>query len=411
MKLIVQNEKLKIENDKLLNAKAIDQYEIEIEFSEEWDRYTKNIVYICDDKVWQEPIVNGKTTVPSLPSGQIYSIGIVGTIIENEVITERKPTNLVYHAICVSSAEYEQNQADEEVLAETYENYVQEINAKSIEIQGYLGDIETAYTNYNNNAQEKTDEYNTNATNKTGAFNNNASDKTTDYNTNAVNKTNEFNQNAEEKKAELIAELTDYSKIDETGSKIELTINSSNFKMAAILKDKNNNVIDTSNEIDLPLESVVVNGAYDSQNQKVILTLQNGNTIEFSVADLVAGLQTEITSENKLSSGLVDDTNQTNKFVTEQEKTTWNGKYEKANTGIPKTDLASDVQTSLGKADTAIQQHQDISGKEDKSNKTTTISSSSTDTQYPSALAVYNYVDTIVGDINTLLDTLNRTEV
>jgi hypothetical protein len=56
-------------------------------------------------------------------------------------------------------------------------------------------------------------------------------------------------------------------------------------------------------------------------------------------------------------------------------------------------------------------QTQDISGKEDKSNKVTSISSSSTDTQYPSALSVYNYVDEIVGDINTLLDTLNRTEV
>lgn len=30
-------------------------------------------------------------------------------------------------------------------------------------------------------------------------------------------------------------------------------------------------------------------------------------------------------------------------------------KYEKPSTGVPKTDLASDVQTSLGKADTAIQ--------------------------------------------------------
>lgn len=40
--------------------------------------------------------------------------------------------------------------------------------------------------------------------------------------------------------------------------------------------------------------------------------------------------------------------------------------YQKPNTGVPKTDLASDVQTSLGKADTALQQHQDISGKADK---------------------------------------------
>lgn len=41
--------------------------------------------------------------------------------------------------------------------------------------------------------------------------------------------------------------------------------------------------------------------------------------------------------------------------------------YQKPGTGIPKTDLSSSVQTSLGKADTAIQEHQDISGKADKS--------------------------------------------
>jgi len=39
--------------------------------------------------------------------------------------------------------------------------------------------------------------------------------------------------------------------------------------------------------------------------------------------------------------------------------------YQKPSTGIPKTDLASAVQTSLDKADTALQEHQDISGKAD----------------------------------------------
>ena len=42
------------------------------------------------------------------------------------------------------------------------------------------------------------------------------------------------------------------------------------------------------------------------------------------------------------------------------------GTYNKPSTGIPKSDLASSVQTSLGKADTALQTHQDISGKVDK---------------------------------------------
>lgn len=41
-------------------------------------------------------------------------------------------------------------------------------------------------------------------------------------------------------------------------------------------------------------------------------------------------------------------------------------KYTMPATGIPKTALASTVQASLGKADTALQAHQDISGKQDK---------------------------------------------
>lgn len=44
-----------------------------------------------------------------------------------------------------------------------------------------------------------------------------------------------------------------------------------------------------------------------------------------------------------------------------------NEAYVKPSGGIPATDLASAVQTSLGLADTALQSHQDISGKADKS--------------------------------------------
>ena len=44
----------------------------------------------------------------------------------------------------------------------------------------------------------------------------------------------------------------------------------------------------------------------------------------------------------------------------------------------------------------------DISGKEDKTNKVTSLTSSSTDTQYPSAKCVYD----IIGDVETLLNAL-----
>lgn len=52
--------------------------------------------------------------------------------------------------------------------------------------------------------------------------------------------------------------------------------------------------------------------------------------------------------------------------VSELENDTGYGTYTKPATGIPKSDLASGVQASLGKADTALQKHQDISGKLDK---------------------------------------------
>lgn len=45
-----------------------------------------------------------------------------------------------------------------------------------------------------------------------------------------------------------------------------------------------------------------------------------------------------------------------------------------------------------------ITEHQDISGKEDKSNKVTSISPDSTDTQYPSAKCVYDLIGNISGD-------------
>ena len=119
--------------------------------------------------------------------------------------------------------------------------------------------------------------------------------------------------------------LTYYTLSTATGSTIDLSINSSTYVMTLNLKDKNGTTISTDT-VDLPLESMVINATYDKTNKKIILTLQSGSTIDVPVGDLVSGLQTEITSNNKLSSDLVDDTNRTHKFVTSTEKTTWNNK-------------------------------------------------------------------------------------
>ena len=106
---------------------------------------------------------------------------------------------------------------------------------------------------------------------------------------------------------------------------LSLTINSSTYVMTGQLKDQNGDNLGTAQTIDLPLESVVVNGSYDSQTKKVVLTLQNGNTIEFSVADLVSGLQTELSESNKLNPTYINY-DSTHRAVSDTEKSTWNGK-------------------------------------------------------------------------------------
>ena len=112
---------------------------------------------------------------------------------------------------------------------------------------------------------------------------------------------------------------------------------------------------------------------------------------DYFTAEEIAEIENSIINSITIPTDLKDlNDDSTHRLVTDAEKSTWNGKYAKPSGGIPKTDLASAVQTSLGKADTALQTHQDISGKEDKSNKVTSISNSSTDTQYPSAKCVYD---------------------
>lgn len=103
-----------------------------------------------------------------------------------------------------------------------------------------------------------------------------------------------------------------------------LTIDPSTYVMTSQLKDQDGNNIGASQSVDLPLETMVVGGSYDDSTRKIVLTLKSGSTIDFSVADLVSGLQTEITSSNKLSADLISD-GTTNKVYTSAEKTKLSG--------------------------------------------------------------------------------------
>ena len=79
--------------------------------------------------------------------------------------------------------------------------------------------------------------------------------------------------------------------VDTFAKSLVATIDS-NYVMTFTLKDNNGSTLSTQT-IDLPLESVVVGGSYDSTTKSLILTLQNGNTITIPVSDLVSGLVSE----------------------------------------------------------------------------------------------------------------------
>lgn len=87
-------------------------------------------------------------------------------------------------------------------------------------------------------------------------------------------------------------DLTPYSEKTETGHSIELSIDAQTYVMTATLKNVSGDVLNTQT-IDLPLETMVVSGSYDSATKEVVLTLQSGSTIRFSVSDLVDGLVNE----------------------------------------------------------------------------------------------------------------------
>ena len=93
----------------------------------------------------------------------------------------------------------------------------------------------------------------------------------------------------------------------------------SNYIISAQLIDQDGNYLGTEQTIDLPIESTVVNGTYDSNTKSIILTLNNGNTITIPVADLVSGLQPTIDANNKLNADYIAD-GQTNKVFTSSDK-------------------------------------------------------------------------------------------
>ena len=83
----------------------------------------------------------------------------------------------------------------------------------------------------------------------------------------------------------------------------------------------------------IPTGSVVVDGSYDSGAENIVLTLENGNTIEIPATAFQNGLQAKIDANNKLSADyLIDGT--ANKVFTAADKAKVNASINEAGSGL-----------------------------------------------------------------------------
>lgn len=76
------------------------------------------------------------------------------------------------------------------------------------------------------------------------------------------------------------------------GTTIGLTINQSTFVMKFALKNSEGTVL-SEEEVDLPIESMIINAEYAADSKSLILTLQSGSTVTVPLSALINGLVNE----------------------------------------------------------------------------------------------------------------------
>lgn len=81
--------------------------------------------------------------------------------------------------------------------------------------------------------------------------------------------------------------LTNYTVKSETGTDIELSLDTTNYTMTLKLKNAAGTVVSTDT-IDFPIESMVVDATYASGT--LTLTLQNGTTLDVDISAIISGL-------------------------------------------------------------------------------------------------------------------------
>ena len=524
MKFIVNDKSLEIKDYEQPNSGSINDYLIDIEFSNEWNNLNKVARIIIDkqNEGIERAVINNKVYI-DMEKQHRYTIGFIGFTVEYNLTEDTEiDTNKTYYTRSGEEGAYIYTKVENPVVAdiETYyeevKTYQKSTNLVAISYHKGAGQIETKKQDIPTQSEWET--YIAQIQDMIDGLENEIptklSDLTNDNNTvtdaNYVHTDNNYTTNEKTK----LAGLENYNDAEIKQDIVDLNINKADKteipdKLSDLSDDSTHRLVtDTekstwndkgtyskpSNGIPkTDLESSVqtslakadssiqdISGKQDTlvsginiktiNNENILgsgnITIQGGggsttdvqingtSIVNNNVANIVtktaynassnklatendlpdiSGKQNTIDSSHKLSADLVDDTSTTNKFVTSTDISNWNdkGTYSKPSGGIPKTDLAEAVQTSLEKADTALQtetytgtitsvkmngttiassgeadlgtvitQHQDISGKQNITDNTLTT----TNKTVPTAI---NEVNSIAKGANQALSYSN----
>ena len=109
-------------------------------------------------------------------------------------------------------------------------------------------------------------------------------------------------------------------------------------------------VVETNAKANIPEWAVLTDETYSING---VMTITSGDIYQSDWNE--TDPQSPSYIKNKPTKLADFDQDSTHRVVSDEQIAAWNAKYDKPSGGIPKSDLDSSVQTSLGKADTAIQ--------------------------------------------------------